>query len=878
MTMFGRYTMRAVLRTCCILAGLLAGWVFPAGAADITLNETLATGEHFFIVENIPAAPSPSTNSDNYSVTVSGDDSGTSDDASFLTLILYASTPVEIENSGHILLTATGGLAVNNTGSAGAGLEAYGIFSPAEISNSGNITLNATAGTATASGMGDAPVEAFGINSETAVINGGTISVTGTGGAVTAGDTAMVDADTFGITSRGTVDNSGIIAVAATGGTAISITTANANADGYGIDADGAVTNTGDITVSATGGTASGATAGTESQAFGINSDGSVINSGAIAVTSAGGTATATDDESAFASGKAFGIFADGDLTNSGAITVTATGGTANAGASEPHALAQGLHSSGDIYNTGDITVTATYGNGSGSEPLAGFFGDPHAHAGGIVSGGGAVLNSGHITATAITGEAYDGVAVGILMNSEGTLTNTGVIQAFAAPHAYEVVVKAGTVTLVDAYNLNLDGDPAAGSLYVAGGASLDLNGATLSLTSVGDSARLNTGYLIFDTTDGGTVSGTFGALATPLNPSVVALYHDQATANSADDTVSLNFRPTASPQLEGVDLLRRAVTLSADLVGQRLVTDYLRSMLAARAPRLYAAAATVANDVGGRYVRSSPTHFFFTPYYANIDKETAPAGYDADLVGFVTGLERQIGRNRYGFHLGYGHAGLDFTGTGYSGDQEDQDLLSAGVHLMGNRDHWTWRGQLSGFYGWQDYKGWTGVNLEQREKADYDSYGVRTALSGGYLLPIGQQILLPEAGFEYLWLHRDSFTTDTAAAAWEIYNSSLDEHQLTALASVRWLTRLLIDGMEITPSLAAGLRCLLTDNDLDIHQSVAGSGPVTVKTEQDDVSGTVSASLRLRKDRFSSELAYGGEFGDNTTMHSAWLRFNYLF
>jgi hypothetical protein len=28
---------------------------------------------------------------------------------------------------------------------------------------------------------------------------------------------------------------------------------------------------------------------------------------------------------------------------------------------------------------------------------------------------------------------------------------------------------------------------------------------------------------------------------------------------------------------------------------------------------------------------------------------------------------------------------------------QEDQELLSAGMHLMGSRNDWTWRGQLTG-------------------------------------------------------------------------------------------------------------------------------------------------------------------------------------
>jgi outer membrane autotransporter protein len=319
-------------------------------------------------------------------------------------------------------------------------------------------------------------------------------------------------------------------------------------------------------------------------------------------------------------------------------------------------------------------------------------------------------------------------------------------------------------------------------------------------------------------------------------------------------------------------------VTLAGDLVGQRLVTGYLHGLLADAGPRHYAAAATVASDATVERATATSGGFFFTPYYANIDKDAAPAGYDADLVGFVTGAERRNGSTLYGFHLGYGHAGIDFTGTGYRDNQEDQELLSGGFHAMGRAGNWTWRGQVGGFYGWHDYDGLTGANLTVHEQVDYDSYGAQASLLAGYLLQSGSHVLLPEAGLDYLWLHRDSFTTDADYDVWDMHSDSLDEHQVSVRASLRWLTRRQMGEVEVTPSLAAGVRYLVTDDELDVHQSVTGSAPFSVATDLDEVSGTVSASLRLRKQNLATELAYGGEFGDDTTVHSAWLRFSYLY
>ncbi len=950
------------------LTGMLFLWACPALAADFSPSYTgLHGGEEVFGVD-ASLEPSPFVNADNYSILARGDDSESYTNARFFAYGLYAQGEVDLDNSGRIDLTASGGTTADDF-SAYAEMSVFAISGDRTVNNSGNLTLTATGGTVDNTGLhAYATLSAMGIDTDGQVDNSGEIGISATGGDATATHYSYAYVDATGIESNGSsLINSGAITLQASGGTASSSSdygSASAHADAVGIESESSVgrltnsgtiavtaiggtaeiigdhdyssagahayaagiysqaedettINSGGITVTATGGTATSSqySTGSQARAKGINADGDVDNSGGIDVTVTGGTSN-SNESAALAYAYAYGIDSDGTVTNTGPISavarggisnggissedgvayadawgiyaregivnrgdirVEAIGGTATADSAEPYALAVGLQSSGDIVNSGGITVNAIYGNGTGTDPFSTELGDAHAGACGILSLGGSVNNSGHIVVSAEAPDALGTATGGIFLIGGGALTNTGIIQV-SGDRAYEVGIMSGSARLEGVYNMTLDGDPTIGSIYIHDGATLILNDATLQVTSLPEVTALDTEYRIFATEEGtGEVSGAFGGVLA-ANPDLAAVYHDQSTLDSLDDTVSLTYRPLTSPRLEAVDFARKAVTLSADLVGQRLMTGFMQSRLLAGKPKMYADARTVVSDAGPQAGVAPTGGFFFTPYYANIEKDAEPVGYDADLVGFVTGLERRERGNLYGFHLGFGHANLDFTGRGYSDNKEDQELLSGGVHLMGSQGNWTWRGQVTGFYGWHDYDGRTGAALEISEKADYDSYGIRTTVMGGHTFNHGAQMLLPEVGVEYLWMHAESVTTDAANSLWDSHGSSVDEHQVSALASLRWLTRRQANAVDIIPSLAAGLRLLLTDDELDAAQSVAGSAPVTIRSDQDEVTGSLSASVRFQKKQLAAEIAYGGEFGGDTTLHAVSERLRYLF
>ena len=324
----------------------------------------------------------------------------------------------------------------------------------------------------------------------------------------------------------------------------------------------------------------------------------------------------------------------------------------------------------------------------------------------------------------------------------------------------------------------------------------------------------------------------------------------------SADDSV----------YLEGLDLLGRTVAVSDDLAGNRLTTRYLKNRF-------------MDNYEWAQPEGDAPRGIYFTPYYAVLDKSTEPIGYDADVFGFMTGYDHQTNNLLYGAYLGYSKTDVDFTGAGNSGNGGKQSLLSAGLNVMGERDDLTWRSQVTGFLGWHDYDGLTGVNLAQAEHAGYNSYGASANLMLGRLLrTCCGDVMLPEVGLDYIWWHRDAFTSSADDAAWNVENADLDKHQVRAVASLRILTSLDFRGIELTPTLTVGVRYLLNNEQLEVNQSVGGALPVLVQTKVDKLAGTLTAALMAGRGNLFTELGYSGEYGDKTTLNNVWLRVNYRF
>jgi hypothetical protein len=690
-------------------------------------------------------------------------------------------------------------------------------------------------------------------------------------------------------------DNSGDLTVTATGGTSTgSVDEANAYAYAYGISSDRAlVANSGRIMTTATGGNAESTFAGSDhgayasSWAHGISAaHEDVDNRGDVIAVARGGTATAQDAAIASANAEACGldVWTDGSrpglitVKNTGAITARATGGTASSAStwSSASAAAWGLRTwYADVDNEGDISVVAE-GGSVGPGALA------DASAYGIEAGYGDIVNGGAITVTSTASpgsvaKAF-GIYVGVHAEADSSLTNTGVIRASAADIAYEVYVESTkTLTLVDTYNVTLDGDPSQGSLYVGGAATLALNNATLTASAVDGETLWDTEYRLFETGDTGTVDGQFGAVRA-VNPNTAVTYYDQGTSDSADDTVALAYAPIVSASSASVAAERQAVSQAVDIVNTHMTTSLLRDLLTPlSSPLLADAGATVATGLP-QSSSGSRDGVFVEPYYSQIDKDADPLGYDATLWGFSGGYERYIENSLVGLHFGYGRSEIDFTGPGQAGNGEDQDVLVGGFSGLTRWDEWSLRYGVAGFYGWHDFAGLTGLALDEREEASYDSYGVTANAMLGYPIRRGDHALLPEVGASYVWAHRQRYTTDATDPSWNATYSAMNEHDVLAEASLRWLSRFRHGDVQVTPSVAVGVRHLLTDSESSVWQSVPGAAPVLVSSKRDRTALTLAGSVALAQGSHSLSVAYDGEYSSDVRRHNLWLRFGWEF
>lgn len=781
-----------------------------------------------------------------------------------------------VANIGDITTAATGGTADANDGySADAGVLSYGIIaSSGNVGNAGGLTINATAGSATSQEDAEAGVNAYGILSGGDVDNDGDLVVVAVAGTANGPENADAGIYADGIRADGNVNNSGFVAVTATGGTTTLALDGRSDLDVLvsGITAGGDIDNTGDITITATGGAGSGpGEVDASVNAWGLysHSGGGVSNTGDIAVTTVG--STAGDGEATTYMDVYAVAIQSAAIDNAGAITVTATGGHMVEGNDEASTSvsAFGLRSE-TVHNTGAVIVTAAGPTAGGLDVI-----DTEVFACGVA--GASVDNSGDVAATATTDAGSDTYAVAIDLYGDGTLTNTGILRAFADA-AYELRAGYGTTTLVSAYNVTLDGDPEDASIYVADSATLALNNATLTVTDVPGETLWDTPYRLFEVDPDGSVTGHFGDVEA-INPDATTVYYAQGTANAADDRVALTYDPEASENLESANVEKQIITQTIEVIHHHMTSTLLQNILSPNTSNLLADAGSTAESFAlAQAAPRKAAGVFFEPYYSRIEKEANPLGYDAGLWGFCVGYEQYVGDSLLGLHLGVGQSDIDYAGVGYSANSEDQDVVTGGFGGLTRWDPWTLRYGLTAFHGSHDYKGLTGLSLDEHETASFNSYGTSATLMAGHIFRQGAHIWLPEAGLNWLWAHRERYTTRATDASWDTTYSAMNDHDLQAEAAIRWLGSFTHDEIHVAPSASVGIRHLLTDAEASARQSVTDASPVDVKSERERTAMTLSGSVTLTKTPHALSLAYDGEYSPDTQRHNVWLRYSWLF
>jgi hypothetical protein len=830
-----------------------------------------------------------------------------------------------IDNDGAIIVRATGGAPSFNNDSVDAYAYAYGINGDVETNN-GSISAEATGGDATH----DANAYAYGINGAVGT-NNGSIGTEATGGKATnyanayafgiygdvgtnngnisvvaTGGDATYDANAFAIGIYGLVGtNNGNISVEATGGDAT--TSAEAHAVAYGMYGN-VETNNGNISAKSVGGkvysgrdndhiAASASTSGIYGDAG--------TNNGNISVEAIGGDAYGNHYRAfAWAAADAIGI--NGDVgTNNGNISAKSTGGNVYAGYDYASAYARvsALGINGDVgMNNGNISVEATGGDAS----VNNYFTFANATATGIRTDQSTLLiNNGEISVKAVAGRisrdgggtyaSDDATAYGISFHgTSGALHSSGLISSQAiratgydggTATAYQV--RSDHTLSVTGYAMKFNtqdqvNNDYKNAIFVGSGRDSVFNNATL-YAYTDNNFRAKT-YDIPTLVEGATVSNQFTTAQLAFtSPDYTIKLIDGAEGDLQQ--LSIEYAPENSTPLMATQVSQEIAIHASSIVQGSLRTSMLNMMqrsnpqLASYEGIRLASTDPIVNpaDINFDIQPAEKGWTFVLPYYSDLSNDASPTGYDASLYGITGGYNHWLSPDLIlGFHAGYGHGNVDFTGTGYDQKKEDVDagsLGAQGLYRLGN--NWLLEGVGSFFYTSNDYKD---LNPLNRESGDYNSHGIDANIDLHYVYNLDQNNrLLPSLGLRYLWQHIDSFMADNLDNA-DVHYSDMDENQLYAQVGVDWYGNYQTESdWQIIPNVGIGVVQALTDNEFNNTMTV-GSATSALTNETDDTRFKTNASLEINKDSMAFSIGYTGSYSADIADNSVYLHMKYMF
>ncbi len=781
-------------------------------------------------------------------------------------------------NSGDILVTAHGGTATSSYFSAYAYADAVGIDGDV-TENSARILVTATGGTATSSSNSSAWTDAVGIEGDV-IENSGDILVTADGGTATpSGSSAWAWTYAKGIAGDVT-KNSGDILVSAHGGTAISSSNSSAWTYSKGIEGD-VTENSGDILVTANGRTAissdSSASASAWTYAKGIEGD-VTENSGDILVSANGGTAISSGS-SAWVWTYAKGI--EGNVTeNNGDILVSAHGGTATSSSNSlawADASAIGIHnyiSSTNLINTGTINVSAQ----------AGVFSED----------GGQTYKSDEA-------KAY---GIWVDWNSAATLHSTGLIHAAAlqAIDGNGMTLDLGQGKNLSAYQVYTNSDLSITGYSMKFNSQAQVDAEYTGTIKIADSSSAVVSFdntTLYAFTDNGFNQKISYKIPTLVADAVVSDQFSavQLAAASPDYTLklidgggndlqelSIIYTPKSSTPLLAAEVTQRIFGNIDVIVGNSMINPML-SLMQQGNPQTVSYEGVRFSSMDSLLDPSSMSidvmpkdrgWAFVLPYYTDLNNNSSPVGYDADIYGLTGGYNFWLNPDLIlGFHAGYGRGDIDFSGAGYDLKEESVDAGSFGVQsLYRLGKSWLVQGIASFVYTSNDYSDQNPLN---RENGAYNTYGVDADVDLSHVFTFHNNHIIPSLGLRYLWQHEDGFTADNLDNA-DVAYGDLNEQQLYGHFGVDWYGHLSGKGQwQITPTLGLGIQQALTDNEFD-HTMTVGSFTTNAASETDDTLLTAHAAIEFTRDSYALSAEYAGSYSDDTRVSSVYLQIKYLF
>jgi len=577
------------------------------------------------------------------------------------------------------------------------------------------------------------------------------------------------------------------------------------------------------------------------------------------------------------------------NFTNEGTIYVGASAGSAS-GENSTVGIGGILGvfaddvSSGSLVNKGLIQTSVR--GGSGSE-IEGIFGLILSDASDTT-----ISNEGTIYVDVNAPNAksvHDIAGIVISDSSNVTLSNPGTIWLSVFGPKPENVrtlyIENSEVTLDKSFSIVFGSpgiDPSTNStenlslrpIYVDLSSTLNLNSSDLIARIDSRNLKFNTKYYLIHKEDGGTVNEEWGSLVKGYANSevTVAWAGEDYGENSA---VIFGYVPGSG-----------SMSSAMGYAGSYIISKGLANLILSNPSSFYPLVfgergykpvmlASASANIPVSTTLSYNRGFFFIPIYTRVDADDL--GFDANAYGFALGLEGKIGKNLTAtLYGGYSNVDLDFNVKGPK--EEDQDLYMAGLALNYVPKPYFVRFWVAPHWADHDYKGLTGANYELKEKANYDSWGVDTELTGGYIFERGNVFIAPEIGLGYTYYRADDFHTKVSGASqWNRYYDTDEVSFLKGILGVYVAGKDRANKVMFYGSLR--LEQAFGENDVSVISYLQGLPRYKLEQDISDTTITGQAGLNFKLGKqWMLDIVGRGDFNADYSAYSAQAILRYSF
>ncbi|HDD44078.1 MAG TPA: autotransporter outer membrane beta-barrel domain-containing protein [Candidatus Desulfofervidus auxilii] len=416
--------------------------------------------------------------------------------------------------------------------------------------------------------------------------------------------------------------------------------------------------------------------------------------------------------------------------------------------------------------------------------------------------------------------------------------------------------------------------------IYVGSKATLNLNNVTLIVRMDSRNLKYETPYYLIEN-DNGTVNGEWGNLTKGYtNPDIKVTWYNE-TEKGENSAIIFSYVPVSKGSIAPLTGFVNSIITHFEISNFIYNFSPISSPIffiskKEREPIMFASSAI--SDTGFSLYTSYNKSMWLMPLYTRVDADEL--GFDSDNYGFAIGLggklSDKLSADIFG---GYLRGDLDYSIPG--SDSEYQDVFIGGLNMIYVPYPYYFKVSISGYYAYHDYEGFTGLNYDLKETADYDSKGCEGEVTVGYFF--GKQwYLIPKIGVSYAYHRTDSFWTKVSAnPSLNRYYKADDINIFKGLAGLSIVGNFENKEKNTKTSIYGSIRVeqVFGDNDLSIINYVPGQPKYRLEKSISDTTVILQAGFNYKiGKRWDFGISVRGDFNGDYSAYTGKLMLRYNF